>query len=127
MRNRAALTLLELLVMVLVFALAAAVCLQCFAEAALIRRETACLDRAVILAQNGAEILKAGSGDLEKAAALLDGAVSGNSLTAEQEGLTLTIQKQDSPIPGLGCALAEVTAGGEYLFSLTVAWQEGIP
>ena len=66
MKHRASLTLMELLVMVLVFALAAAVCLRCFAAAAVTARETDLQTRAALLAQNGAEILKASAGDLEK-------------------------------------------------------------
>ena len=124
MNRRAVLTLMELLVMVLVFALAAAVCLQGFATAAELRRETACYDRAVVLAQNGAEVLKACGGDLPEAAVLLGGSVSPGALTARQEGLALNIQLRDSGIPGLGRADVWVTEEEEILFRLTVSWQE---
>lgn len=117
MKSRASLTLMELLVMILVFSLAAAVCLRCFGAAAQLRRETALRDRAVVLAQNGAEAVKAAGGDLEKAALLLE-------KIPEEEGLTLEMQKQSSGIPGLGQALVQVTGEDGILFHLTVSWQE---
>lgn len=117
MKSKASLTLMELLVMVLVFSLAAALCLQCFAAAALLRRETARLDRAVLLAQNGAEIVKAAGGDPEATESLL-------AQLPEEEGLTLEIQKQPSSIPGLGQALVQVREEETVVFCLTVSWQE---
>ena len=49
MRSKASLQLMELLVMILVFALAAALCLQVFAKASEISQDTARYDQAVIL------------------------------------------------------------------------------
>ena len=117
MKSKVTLQLMEQLVMLLVFSLAAALCLQCFAAAAAIRRETALRDRAVLLAQNGAEAVKAAAGDPEKTALLL-------AQIPEEEGLTLEIQKQSSGIPGLGQALVQVSTEAESLFCLTVSWQE---
>ena len=124
MKHRAFLNLTELMVMVLVFALGAAICLACFAEATLVSRETDRLDRAVLLAQNGAEILKASAGDWEAAAVLLGGTADDDSLTVQQEDLLLTIRREDGDLPGLGRARAEVTAEGQSLLLLTVSWQE---
>ncbi len=124
MKHRAFLSLTELLVMVLVFAIAAAICLACFAEAALVSRETDRLDRAVLLAQNAAEILKATGGDWEEASRLLEATADDDSLTARQEDLLLTIHEENSGIPGLGRARAEVRAEGEPLIIMTISWQE---
>lgn len=120
MRSKASLLLMEQLIMVLVFALAAAACLGCFAAAVQTARETVQLDEAAALAQNGAEVIKACRGDLEAAAGLLDGTVRGESLTAG----VLEICIQDSGVPGLGQALVRVTGEDGVLFSLTAAWQE---
>ena len=67
MRSKAPLVLMEQLVMVLVFALAAAVCLRLFVGAENIAQETARRDEAVIVAQNAAELLKAGYSEEEAA------------------------------------------------------------
>ena len=59
MKSKATLFLMEQLVMILVFALAAALCLGVFARADAMSRQLARRDEAVILARNAAELLKA--------------------------------------------------------------------
>lgn len=108
MKSRASLVLMEQLVMVLVFALAAALCLCCFAKAEEISLQTARRDAAVQIAQNTAELLKAG---IEPQA-------------PGQEGFTLDIRESDPEIPGLRQAEIRVFYEGEVLFSLTTGWQE---
>ena len=61
MKSKATLVLMEQLVMLLVFALAAALCLNVFARADEISKQTARRDEAVLIAQNAAEILKSGT------------------------------------------------------------------
>jgi len=115
MKNKASLVLMELLVMVLIFALAAAACLRCFLWAAETSRETARQDRAVVLAQNAAEAIKATGGDFSAARQLLD----------IPEGLSLQMTEISSGVPGLGEAEILVKGhGGAVLFSLDIAWQE---
>lgn len=109
MKNRATLTLMELLLMVLVFALAAAVCLQLFAAAGRLSGEISRQDQAVLLAQNAAEALKAG--------------VQPQSPDPDS-GLTLTIQEEASALPGLRKAQIRVLFEEELLFALTTGWQE---
>ena len=58
MRSKAPLALMEQMVMVLVFALAAALCLQAFALADRISRQNAERDQALVAAQNAAEQVK---------------------------------------------------------------------
>ncbi len=115
MKNKASLVLMELLVMVLVFALAAAACLRCFVWAFQTSQEIGQRDRAVVLAQNTAEALKARNGDIPAAQALLE----------VPEELTLQIIKLSPEIPGLGEAEILIENDrGELLFSLCAAWQE---
>lgn len=115
MKNRTSLVLMEQLVMILVFALAAAFCLQAFAGADQISRETGLRDSAVLLAQNTAEALKASAGDTDAAA-----------LPDIPDGLHMEITKRASAVPGLGTAEISVFDGETetLLFSLTVGWQE---
>lgn len=127
MRNKASLILMEQLVMVLVFALAAAVCLGVFVKADGISRETALRDRAVMMAQNGAEVMKRCSGDLETAAKILNGTADETTITVQDGKLTMKIEKTASEVPGLGLAEVRVWGGNTILFTITVGWQEVAP
>ena len=120
MKNRTSLVLMEQLVMVLVFALAAAVCLTVFAEADRISRETARRDEAVLIAQNAAEVLKATSGDAERAKTVL-------TPDAVAEGFRMEIEMLDSGLALLGKGEIRVCWKENLLFSLQTGWQEEGP
>ncbi len=106
--------------MVLVFALAAALCLGIFVEADRVSRETAYRDEAVLIAQNAAEILKATSGDAVYASDTLDPA-------AAKDGYRLEIELADTGSPYLGRAEIRVYLEDAQLFALSTGWQEGVP
>lgn len=112
MKNRASLLLMEQLIMVFVFALAAAVCLGFFAQANMTARETARQDIAVLIAQNAAEQLKAGENPER------------NPL---QEGFSLQVSRLPSEIPELTTAQITVYYQEEPVFSLITGWQEMEP
>ena len=61
MKSKAPLVMMEQIVMVLIFALAAALCLQTFVLSGKISKETEIVNKAVIEAQNVAERMKAES------------------------------------------------------------------
>jgi len=115
MKHKASLLLMEQLVMILVFAVAAGMCLQLFAAAEGICVETARRDRAVVLARNAAELLKATEGDLEAAEAL--GA----------DGYRITVTPRTPSVPGLAAAGIDVFFEETLLFSLETGWQEVLP
>lgn len=115
MKNKTALQLMEQLVMILVFALSAAICLQIFAKARAISTASAQQDHAVLLAQNAAEYLKASCGDTEGAQALA------------QPPYSLDISEQAAPLPGLREVQICVYADEVLLFTLATGWQEAIP
>ena len=117
MRNKTSLLLMEQLVMVLVFALAAALCLNAFVAADRISQETARRDEAVLLAQNAAEILKATSGDAEGVAQMLEA-------DAAAAGCRLEILTVDSGIALLGQAEIQVWQEDMQIFTLRTGWQE---
>ena len=126
MRGKSPLVIMELCLMLLVFALAAALCLGGFALAEDISAESEARDRAVSLAQSCAEALKAGSGDFAVAAEELGGEWEGDSLHLESHGLTLRARRLAGGhgLPGL--ASVTVTDGdGVELFAIDCAWQEG--
>ena len=115
MKNKASLALMELTVMVLVFALAAAGCIRCFVWAKLTSEDIALRDRAAALAANTAEAVKSSNGNIEAAL----------SQVAQSEDLKVIISPLPREIPGLGEAEITVQSpSGEILFFLTTAWQE---
>ena len=135
MRSRAPLALMEQTVMVLVFALAAALCLRAFVLADGISRQVEATDRAVLWAESAADTLKARNGDLVQAAAELGGNLDGQRWiipldetwqeTAGEPTYTLTVQPVESNQPLLGKAQIDVAEkNGDSLFSLEVCWQE---
>lgn len=63
MRSKAPLVLMEQMVMLLVFALAAALCLQAFVKSDEMSRRSEARDRAVVEAQNAAELIRYYGGD----------------------------------------------------------------
>lgn len=135
MRSRAPLALMEQTVMVLIFALAAALCLRAFALADGISRRVEATDRAVLWAESAADTLKARNGDLSRAAAELGGELDGQRWiipldetwqeTAGEPTYTLTARPVETGRPLLGKAQIDVVQkNGERLFSLEVCWQE---
>ena len=112
MKSKASLFLMEQLVMVLVFALAAALCLGVFVRANEISSETARRDKAVIIAQNAAQMLKT-TGDPELVRQRVD---SGE--------FVLEIQNENSEISGLRQAKIIVFYKNREVFFLRTGWQE---
>ena len=135
MKNKAPLSLMEQLVMLLVFSLAAALCLQVFVLSAQISRRCEARDRAVTEVQNAAEALKVSGGDLQRCADLLGGIAEDgcwelrfdeNWEAALSGGAyCLTAEVLPAEYPALGSAeVTARTASGEELFGVTVCWQE---
>ena len=136
MRNKAPLALMEQLIMVLVFALAAALCLQVFIFSDRVSRRNEAVDRAVLEAQNAAESLKSVRGDFALAAELHGGSYDGRTWGrlynedwelehGDKGAYCLLATPADSGAVLLGSAEVTVcTAKGDVLVSLPVAWQE---
>ena len=115
MKSKATLFLMEQLVMVLVFALAAALCLGIFSRGAEISKQTAFRDEAVVLARNAAELLKQ-TGDPQQVRQQLGGGA-----------FLLEIQEVDTEISGFCRAEIVVSFENEEVFSLRTGWQEVTP
>ena len=126
MKNRAALVLMEQLVMVLVFALAASLCLLAFSHGHRISAETDRQDRAIDLAISGCETVKAHRGDLDAAAEVLKGQTKHGVLLVDREDLRMEIRILDPQIPHLGQAEVRIFRENseECIYSLAVSWQE---
>ena len=132
MRSKAPLLLMEQMIMLLVFALAAALCLQAFALSDGLSRRSEARDRAVTLAQTAAETIRHQGGApesaLNRAAGALGGRYENGVLTLTrgegEETLTLTARPVPTEVPGLAKAAIRVERQGEVLFEIEAAWQE---
>lgn len=142
MRSKTPLALMEQVIMVLVFALAAALCLQVFVLSSQTSRRNEAVDRAVSVCQNAAEMLKASGGDMDHAQSAAMERMGGglfqgawqvyydkdwNVLPDEKNcAYRLVAQGENSSVRGLSRAkvwVSEIDSGKE-LFFLNVAWQE---
>lgn len=136
MKNKAPLSLIEQVIMILVFALTAAFCLQGFALASQISRHQEIQAKSVIAVQNAAELLKNTAGDLEASASKLGGFVNDHTWTipydtswqpiCTQDECTylLSASIYDSGVPYLGTANISIIHDNEVVFAITTAWQE---
>ena len=122
MRNKTSLMLIELLIMLLVFILAAALCLQAFLWADATSDRSAQRDRAVVAAQNGAELTRRYAGDLETAAAEQGGTWDGETWTFIANDCQVTVTLLPNQTPYMGTALV---CAGDVEFS--VSWQKEAP
>ena len=136
MKNKTILPLLELLCMIVVFAVSAALCLQGFALASKLSARQIAKDKSVITVQNAAEILKANNGDINTLNAVYHGTTTdgvfnayfdadfNNTENSYATEYTLTISPLNSESQFLGIAHVYVSDDDGILFEINVAWQE---
>ena len=133
MKNKAFLPLIELIIMIGIFAAAAAVCLSVFIKADRISQNAEDLDRAVEAAENAAEIIKYTGGDLEAAAKLLSGRTRSGSVVicfdadwnpTDAEGAVFRIDAVNYESEYLGKTDVLVYSGDSLIYKLTVGWQK---
>ena len=135
MKSKAPLSLMEQLIMLAVFALAAALCLQVFVLSGRVSRDSETRSHAVTAVQNAAEITKSCHGDFESISLILGGAdVAGcwqlgydenwMSTSPTQACYLVNITPAATDIPTLGSAVVSAHSEKGTLFSVTVSWQE---
>ena len=148
MKSKAPLLLMEQMVMLVVFALAAALCVQAFVRSDASSRRNEVRDKSVVLCQNAAELIQH-SGDVEAAQSQLHGEVYENngvyhafydedmnylnSIPGCGTGMPeavyrLEVTPEDTGVGGLGRARIEVLSirDGSSIFAIEVAWQEEV-
>lgn len=144
MRSKAPLAMMEQIVMLAVFALAAALCLQAFVKSDKMSKDSEARDRAMTICQSAAEAVRNSGGDLEKAAELLGipyGAYAQEEpdFSAHYSGdwtlsdtreyaYVLRAEPMDSGVDGLGKASVKMLSASDQkvIFELEVCWQEGV-
>ena len=87
MKSKAPLAMIEQIVMVLVFALAAAVCLRAFSWAGTLSQQTDAEGQVLLRAESAAEVLKSYHGDYAAAMSHLGGIWEDGSRTAKDCGV----------------------------------------
>lgn len=137
MKSKAPLILMEQMAMLLVFALAAALCLQAFVKSDSISSRARDRDQAVTLAQTVAETVRASGGSPDRAIAaaaeklgyrcdqwVLDQSFDGDWAAVDGGGeYRLEVQSAPTEVEGLNAALVRVWADQDTLFSIEIAWQ----
>ena len=138
MKGKSALALMEQAIMLLILAVAAALCLQAFVWADANSKKSGNCDRAMVQLQSAAEILKAYRGDMDAAAGVFGGQTDENGWTVcwdenwERTDMPGVYRLDAVPVSGttdyLGCADLELRQeDGTVLGSLQVCWQEVQP
>lgn len=135
MRNKSTLVLIEHMVMLLVFALAAAVCLRMFALSGRLSRTYEATDRAVLVAQNAAERIKQSGieGFVEQTGAKTEGGTVWSlfydenwKLVPKEPGkFILRVTGGEETEYLLRAEIVVCTGTGEELFRLPVGAQTG--
>ena len=129
MRRKAPLTMMELMVMTVVFALCAALCLQAFVESDRLSRRAQARDQAVVLCQSVAEMIRHNGGDLKSAMTQVNGTepvqrdgfgwfegydenwqIFSDGDRPVSSSYTLRVMELDSSLDGLGKANVEAFA-----------------
>lgn len=116
--------LIELTVMLLVLAIASALCLQAFVWSDSASAENDLRTEAMVHTQNAAQVLKHCNGNFLDAAELYGGIWNGQKWVIERDGFTLHAEPVPSESTYLGTARIEAVHGERVLASLTVCWQE---
>lgn len=135
-KSKSTLALMEQAIMILVFAVAATLCVQAFVRSDTYSKELDRRDRAVNLCQTVAETVKAKQGDVETVAARLKATVSDGKMflyynkkwepVPEQEATYMLCLEETGRNGYVTVAQVRVTVkkSDEEVFSLPVSWQE---
>lgn len=125
-RSKAPLALMEQIIMILVFAIASAVCLQAFVYSDNLSKKGDRTEMAANRAQTVTEYCKDKKGNLDAVCELLGGKLQekGLVISYEEEEIKLTLQVTEST-PYMEKALIRVQEeDGEELYNMEVAWQK---
>lgn len=136
MRSKAPLVLIEQIIMLLVFSIAAAICVRAFVYADQLSLEKELRDQAIIKAQTVAETYKYYSGNAENALNDIGGIIENNKWITYWDGrwnicddsqsqYKIVVTNEKNNVKGLGTAELKVfSIDGKQIIILPVAWQE---
>lgn len=126
-RSKAPLALMEQIIMILVFALTAAVCLQTFVYSNTLSKRGENENLAAAHAQEVVEYCKSLSGDLDQVCSSLSGERTENGLKVyyEDDKMTVNLSITDSTQWLERATVSVELEDGQEIFSLDTAWQKG--
>lgn len=137
MKSKAPLSLMEQLIMLVVFALAAALCLQVFVLSSRVSRNSETQSSAVTAVQNTTEVVKGCHGDFEDISRQLGGTSvadcwqlgydeNWDPISPDRACYLVNITPVPTDLPTLGSATVSAHSENGTLFSMTVSWQEAL-
>ena len=144
MRSKTPLALMEQLVMILVFALATAMCVRMFVLSDRLSKNNEAVSQAVLIAQNTAEEMKSRRQCFEELFDAEDGTVgfaggvwtiaydeqwnpielNPETVTDPKEKYRMEITEEETTVQGLVRVQIVVWEGADTLFEIPLAWQE---
>lgn len=124
-RSKAPLALMEQIIMIFVFALAAAVCLQAFVYSDNLSKQGEMRDAAVIKVQKMAEYCKAGNGDFEKIREAFPAEKNENGWVVRypEEKLTMNVEIIYADEYMEKAVISVTDDRGDEVYSIPAAWQ----
>lgn len=125
-RSKAPLALMEQIIMILVFALASAVCLQAFVYSDTLSKQGELRDLAVMRAQEMAEYCKAEQGDLDRVGVMLGASRTSDGIEADypEDSIHVALQVVESDDYIEKANISVTTADGEEIFCIPISWQK---
>lgn len=138
MKSKAPLVLMEQLIMLVVFSIAAAICVRAFVYSDQLSLQKQVRDQAIIQVQTLAETYKYYKGDVQKVIAEFGGDIDNDTFITywneqwqpcdeSKSQYKIKITKQASNVTGLGKAEVLVySIDDKVLFTFPLAWQEGV-
>lgn len=128
-KSKAPLALMEQLIMILVFAVAAAVCMQAFVYSDHVSRESEQRDLALTMAQEVIENCKAENGDLDAVCQNIRANRTENGLLYPhaKEDIQVELQITESTDYLESATVIAKNDAGEELCLIRTAWQKGEP
>lgn len=126
-RSKAPLALMEQIIMILVFALTAAICLQAFVYSNLLSVKGDQENLAASHAQEVTECCKMMFGDLDRVQSQLSGERSGDSLKVsyEEDHMTVVLKITEKTDWLARANVRVLDEKGKEIYSLDTAWQRG--
>lgn len=126
-RSKAPLALMEQIIMILVFALTAAVCLQAFVYSNQLSVKGDQENLAASHAQEVVEHCKTMSGDLDQVQSQLSGERAGDSLTVayEKDHMTVVLKITEKTDWLAKAKVRVLDEKGQEIYSVDTAWQRG--
>ncbi len=128
--SKSGLFLMELMVVILLFAICGAICLQMFAYASQTAKDSQALRNAALSAKSVAACHRSMDGDLEAVAQLLSGAVTETGLEIAYDDQWQIVDSQPTYVLALTqqdtvAQIAVETVDGQTIYSLDVAVMGG--